>query len=127
MCPQTTMTTSKSDLEAKEGQIPNESSFLAFVSLLGSLSTRAGSSTREDQGAERKEGAGAAEKADSPQTGWVLYLLGFSCTRHHLLLMCWQKSPELLKRWQSQKQRDPNPPAVSSPARHRPCRLNQSP
>ncbi|KAM7050049.1 pecanex-like protein 2 [Molossus nigricans] len=33
------MPTSKSDLEAKEGQIPNESNFLEFVSLLESIST----------------------------------------------------------------------------------------
>ncbi|KPP68900.1 hypothetical protein Z043_112379 [Scleropages formosus] len=38
-----TMTSSKSDLEAKEGQIPNESNFVEFVSLLESIS-----STRED-------------------------------------------------------------------------------
>ncbi|KAG8000227.1 Pecanex-like protein 2 [Nibea albiflora] len=58
----TTMTSSKSDLEAKEGQIPNESNFLEFVSLLGSLSTRAGGAgTQEDEGPERKEEAGAAE------------------------------------------------------------------
>uniref|UniRef100_A0A087XHV0 Pecanex-like protein n=1 Tax=Poecilia formosa TaxID=48698 RepID=A0A087XHV0_POEFO len=42
----TTMTSSKSDLEAKEGQIPNESNFLEFVSLLGSLSMRGGSACR---------------------------------------------------------------------------------
>ncbi|XP_068403703.1 pecanex-like protein 2 isoform X4 [Eschrichtius robustus] len=34
-----TMPTSKSDLEAKEGQIPNESNFLEFVSLLESVNT----------------------------------------------------------------------------------------
>ncbi|XP_047558108.1 pecanex-like protein 2 isoform X1 [Lutra lutra] len=34
-----TMPTSKSDLEAKEGQIPNESNFLEFVSLLESINT----------------------------------------------------------------------------------------
>ncbi|XP_036684519.1 pecanex-like protein 2 isoform X4 [Balaenoptera musculus] len=34
-----TMPTSKSDLEAKEGQIPNESNFLEFVSLLESMNT----------------------------------------------------------------------------------------
>ncbi|XP_038846859.1 pecanex-like protein 2 [Salvelinus namaycush] len=34
---QTTMTSSKSDLEAKEGQIPNESNFVEFVSLLESI------------------------------------------------------------------------------------------
>ncbi|XP_051275744.1 pecanex-like protein 1 isoform X2 [Dicentrarchus labrax] len=59
----TTMTSSKSDLEAKEGQIPNESNFLEFVSLLGSLSTRAaGASTQEDERPERKEEVGAAEE-----------------------------------------------------------------
>ncbi|XP_027133563.1 pecanex-like protein 1 isoform X2 [Larimichthys crocea] len=59
----TTMTSSKSDLEAKEGQIPNESNFLEFVSLLGSLSTRAGgASAQEDDGPECKEEAGAAEE-----------------------------------------------------------------
>uniref|UniRef100_A0A8C7WZK2 Pecanex-like protein n=1 Tax=Oryzias sinensis TaxID=183150 RepID=A0A8C7WZK2_9TELE len=46
----TTMTSSKSDLEAKEGQIPNESNFLEFVSLLGFLSTRGGrTSTQEEE------------------------------------------------------------------------------
>uniref|UniRef100_A0A452IT14 Pecanex-like protein n=1 Tax=Gopherus agassizii TaxID=38772 RepID=A0A452IT14_9SAUR len=34
-----TLPTSKSDLEAKEGQIPNESNFLEFVSLLESINT----------------------------------------------------------------------------------------
>ncbi|XP_053461971.1 pecanex-like protein 2 isoform X3 [Nycticebus coucang] len=34
-----TMPTSKSDLEAKEGQIPHESNFLEFVSLLESINT----------------------------------------------------------------------------------------
>ncbi|XP_075931942.1 pecanex-like protein 2 isoform X2 [Anarhichas minor] len=59
----TMMTSSKSDLEAKEGQIPNESNFLEFVSLLGSLSTRGGgASTQEDERPERKEEAGAAEE-----------------------------------------------------------------
>ncbi|XP_043991574.1 pecanex-like protein 1 isoform X2 [Gambusia affinis] len=45
----TTMTSSKSDLEAKEGQIPNESNFLEFVSLLGSLSLRGGSAQEEEE------------------------------------------------------------------------------
>ncbi|KAM6922256.1 pecanex-like protein 2 isoform 2-T2 [Lycodopsis pacificus] len=59
----TMMTSSKSDLEAKEGQIPNESNFLEFVSLLGSLSARGGgASTQEDERPERKEEAGAAEE-----------------------------------------------------------------
>uniref|UniRef100_A0A3Q0REG4 Pecanex-like protein n=1 Tax=Amphilophus citrinellus TaxID=61819 RepID=A0A3Q0REG4_AMPCI len=46
---QTTMTSSKSDLEAKEGQIPNESNFLEFVSLLGSLSTRGGGGSTQEE------------------------------------------------------------------------------
>lgn len=72
---QTTMTSSKSDLEAKEGQIPNESNFLEFVSLLGSLSTRAGgASTQEDEGPECKEEVGAAEEGESQQEGLFLYL-----------------------------------------------------
>ncbi|XP_031729681.1 pecanex-like protein 1 isoform X2 [Anarrhichthys ocellatus] len=59
----TMMTSSKSDLEAKEGQIPNESNFLEFVSLLGSLSTRGGgASTQEDERPECKEEAGTAEE-----------------------------------------------------------------
>ncbi|XP_008427418.1 pecanex-like protein 1 isoform X3 [Poecilia reticulata] len=45
----TTMTSSKSDLEAKEGQIPNESNFLEFVSLLGSLSMRGGNAQEEEE------------------------------------------------------------------------------
>uniref|UniRef100_UPI00398E9F92 pecanex-like protein 1 n=1 Tax=Pristiophorus japonicus TaxID=55135 RepID=UPI00398E9F92 len=34
-----TLTTSKSDLEAKEGQIPNESNFIEFISLLESINS----------------------------------------------------------------------------------------
>lgn len=48
--------TSKSDLEAKEGQIPNESNFLEFVSLLESISTSkvvAPDSTAEQKGANQ--------------------------------------------------------------------------
>uniref|UniRef100_A0A8D3BXJ7 Pecanex-like protein n=1 Tax=Scophthalmus maximus TaxID=52904 RepID=A0A8D3BXJ7_SCOMX len=60
----TTMTSSKSDLEAKEGQIPNESNFLEFVSLLGSLSTRGcGASTQDEEGLEPKQ-----EGESHPQT-----------------------------------------------------------
>uniref|UniRef100_A0AAQ5Y0N1 Pecanex-like protein n=1 Tax=Amphiprion ocellaris TaxID=80972 RepID=A0AAQ5Y0N1_AMPOC len=64
---QTTMTSSKSDLEAKEGQIPNESNFLEFVSLLGSLSTRGGgggASRQEEEEPERKEEVEAAEEGE---------------------------------------------------------------
>lgn len=79
------MTTSKSDLEAKEGQIPNESNFLEFVSLLGSLSTRAGgSSTQEDQDAECKGETEATKDADSQPTGWFRYCLAFTCTFYRL-------------------------------------------
>lgn len=57
------MTSSKSDLEAKEGQIPNESNFLEFVSLLGSLSTRGGGgTTQEEEKPERKEEVEATEE-----------------------------------------------------------------
>ncbi|KAK2921711.1 hypothetical protein Q8A73_001196 [Channa argus] len=65
----TTMTTSKSDLEAKEGQIPNESNFLEFVSLLGSLSTRGGgTSTQEEVVPEQKKEVGAAEEENQSLT-----------------------------------------------------------
>lgn len=67
------MTSSKSDLEAKEGQIPNESNFLEFVSLLGSLSTRGGgASTQEEEEPEHKEEEGAAEEGGSQQEGLFL-------------------------------------------------------
>ncbi|XP_028623600.1 pecanex-like protein 2 [Grammomys surdaster] len=48
--------TSKSDLEAKEGEIPNESNFLEFVSLLESISTSkvmASDSAAEQKGANQ--------------------------------------------------------------------------
>uniref|UniRef100_A0A8D3E3Y2 Pecanex-like protein n=1 Tax=Scophthalmus maximus TaxID=52904 RepID=A0A8D3E3Y2_SCOMX len=64
----TTMTSSKSDLEAKEGQIPNESNFLEFVSLLGSLSTRGcGASTQDEEGLEPKQ-EGESQQEVFPQT-----------------------------------------------------------
>uniref|UniRef100_A0A3P9I815 Pecanex-like protein n=1 Tax=Oryzias latipes TaxID=8090 RepID=A0A3P9I815_ORYLA len=52
---QTTMTSSKSDLEAKEGQIPNESNFLEFVSLLGFLSTRGGRTSMQEEEEPKKK------------------------------------------------------------------------
>ncbi|XP_066467539.1 pecanex-like protein 2 [Tiliqua scincoides] len=68
--------TSKSDLEAKEGQIPNESNFLEFVSLLESINTSKATvsdckpETRKDKGvaadcciADKKEGHLETEKA----------------------------------------------------------------
>lgn len=51
--------TSKSDLEAKEGQIPNESNFLEFVSLLESINTSkvvASDSAAEQKGADHGPG-----------------------------------------------------------------------
>ncbi|MEQ2278526.1 hypothetical protein XENORESO_020732 [Xenotaenia resolanae] len=51
----TTMTSSKSDLEAKEGQIPNESNFLEFVSLLGSLSMKGGAGSTQEEEEEKNQ------------------------------------------------------------------------
>ncbi|CAO2609362.1 Pecanex-like protein 2 [Lemmus lemmus] len=51
--------TSKSDLEAKEGQIPNESNFLEFVSLLESINTSkvvTSNSAAEQKGADQGPG-----------------------------------------------------------------------
>lgn len=71
---QTTMTTSKSDLEAKEGQIPNESNFLEFVSLLGSLSIRGGgTSTQQEEGSGHKQEV-EAEEGESQQQDLFIYL-----------------------------------------------------
>lgn len=73
------MTSSKSDLEAKEGQIPNESNFLEFVSLLGSLSTRGGGAiTQEEEGPETKEEAGTSEESEGQQKGLFLHNLDIS-------------------------------------------------
>ncbi|KAI2657786.1 Pecanex-like protein 2 [Labeo rohita] len=50
-----TMTSSKSDLEAKEGQIPNESNFVEFVSLLESInSTRFGGGNEAEKENEER-------------------------------------------------------------------------
>uniref|UniRef100_A0A8C1TBB3 Pecanex-like protein n=1 Tax=Cyprinus carpio TaxID=7962 RepID=A0A8C1TBB3_CYPCA len=59
-----TMTSSKSDLEAKEGQIPNESNFVEFVSLLESInSTRfGGGNEAEKENEDRNEQSMMAEK-----------------------------------------------------------------
>ncbi|KAF4105743.1 hypothetical protein G5714_013405 [Onychostoma macrolepis] len=59
-----TMTSSKSDLEAKEGQIPNESNFVEFVSLLESInSTRfGGGNEAEKENEKRNEQSMMAEK-----------------------------------------------------------------
>ncbi|KAF0870452.1 PCX2 protein, partial [Crocuta crocuta] len=46
-----TIPTSKSDLEAKEGQMPNESNFLEFVSLLESINTSKLAASNERNGA----------------------------------------------------------------------------
>ncbi|XP_028745643.1 pecanex-like protein 2 [Peromyscus leucopus] len=58
--------TSKSDLEAKEGQIPNESNFLEFVSLLESINTSkvvAPDSAAEPKGPEDRASPGTKEEA----------------------------------------------------------------
>lgn len=106
------MTSSKSDLEAKEGQIPNESNFLEFVSLLGSLSTRAGgSSTQEEERPEGKEEVGAAEGGESQQEGLFLlylydlqaqsacrclYMNALSVRVYELLILALQRNREFL-------------------------------
>uniref|UniRef100_A0A1A7WWY0 Pecanex-like protein n=2 Tax=Iconisemion striatum TaxID=60296 RepID=A0A1A7WWY0_9TELE len=65
----TIMTSSKSDLEAKEGQIPNESNFLEFISLLGSLSMRGGgASVQEEEVKENKEKVDAEEEENQSTT-----------------------------------------------------------
>uniref|UniRef100_A0A672SQ43 Pecanex-like protein n=1 Tax=Sinocyclocheilus grahami TaxID=75366 RepID=A0A672SQ43_SINGR len=52
-----TMTSSKSDLEAKEGQIPNESNFVEFVSLLESISSaRFGGGNEAEKENEERNG-----------------------------------------------------------------------
>ncbi|KAM8956654.1 pecanex-like protein 2 isoform 3-T3 [Lycaon pictus] len=54
-----TMPTSKSDLEAKEGQIPNESNFLEFVSLLESINTsKLAASNQRNGSAEQNKDSG---------------------------------------------------------------------
>ncbi|EGW03339.1 Pecanex-like protein 2 [Cricetulus griseus] len=58
--------TSKSDLEAKEGQIPNESNFLEFVSLLESINTS--KVVAPNSGAEQKEANQGPEDHASPGT-----------------------------------------------------------
>ncbi|KAK1791867.1 hypothetical protein P4O66_013847 [Electrophorus voltai] len=57
-----TMTSSKSDLEAKEGQLPDESNFVEFVSLLESLSSTRGG------GGTQTEDALKEEKTDREET-----------------------------------------------------------
>uniref|UniRef100_A0A8C1AUQ0 Pecanex-like protein n=1 Tax=Cyprinus carpio carpio TaxID=630221 RepID=A0A8C1AUQ0_CYPCA len=58
-----TMTSSKSDLEAKEGQIPNESNFVEFVSLLESInSTRFGGGNEAEKENEDRNGEIAQPK-----------------------------------------------------------------
>ncbi|XP_064344703.1 pecanex-like protein 2 [Camelus dromedarius] len=54
-----TIPTSKSDLEAKEGQMPNESNFLEFVSLLESINTSKGvASDQRSEPAEQTKDSG---------------------------------------------------------------------
>ncbi|KAM5235035.1 pecanex-like protein 2 [Ctenodactylus gundi] len=58
-----TMPTSKSDLEAKEGQVPNESSFLEFISLLESINTSKVVASGQLKGPADQPGASAASTA----------------------------------------------------------------
>ncbi|XP_030235637.1 pecanex-like protein 1 [Gadus morhua] len=60
----TVMTSSKSDLEAKEGQLPNESNFLEFVSLLGSLSREGGASAQEEERTQQRGDTHTADQED---------------------------------------------------------------
>uniref|UniRef100_A0A8B9LQF9 Pecanex-like protein n=1 Tax=Astyanax mexicanus TaxID=7994 RepID=A0A8B9LQF9_ASTMX len=64
-----TMTSSKSDLEAKEGQLPNESNFVEFVSMLESISSTRGvggkqaeGEVKEDEKAKKEENTNEAVK-----------------------------------------------------------------
>lgn len=62
------MPTSKSDLEAKEGQTPNESNFLEFVSLLESISTaKVGAPGRRRGPAEPGKDGGGLPAGESPR------------------------------------------------------------
>ena len=63
-----TMPTSKSDLEAKEGQIPNESNFLEFVSLLESMNTsKVVVSNQRNEPAEQSRDRGLPGGTAAPQ------------------------------------------------------------
>ncbi|KFO34236.1 Pecanex-like protein 2 [Fukomys damarensis] len=57
-----TLPTSKSDLEAKEGQIPNESNFLEFVSLLESISTSKVVASTQPKGSADPHGTSEARE-----------------------------------------------------------------
>uniref|UniRef100_A0A8B9RMA9 Pecanex-like protein n=1 Tax=Astyanax mexicanus TaxID=7994 RepID=A0A8B9RMA9_ASTMX len=50
-----TMTSSKSDLEAKEGQLPNESNFVEFVSMLESISSTRGVGGKQAEGEVKED------------------------------------------------------------------------
>uniref|UniRef100_A0A673FST8 Pecanex-like protein n=1 Tax=Sinocyclocheilus rhinocerous TaxID=307959 RepID=A0A673FST8_9TELE len=63
------MTSSKSDLEAKEGQIPNESNFVEFVSLLESInSTRFGGGNEAEKENEERNGEPEATSKEEAYT-----------------------------------------------------------
>ncbi|MBZ3881663.1 Pecanex-like protein 2 [Sciurus carolinensis] len=71
-----TMPTSKSDLEAREGQMPNESSFLEFVSLIEAISTAKVATPSPQRGSVQPGGAGRlpadhcaqGEKEEDPES-----------------------------------------------------------
>lgn len=50
-----TMTSSKSDLEDKEGQLPNESNFVEFVSMLESISSTRGGGGKQSEDEQKEE------------------------------------------------------------------------
>uniref|UniRef100_A0A674CUU2 Pecanex-like protein n=1 Tax=Salmo trutta TaxID=8032 RepID=A0A674CUU2_SALTR len=69
---QTTMTSSKSDLEAKEGQIPNESNFVEFVSLLESINSTRGASGNPPEEATEEGDRAVKEGELSHMHGFLL-------------------------------------------------------
>uniref|UniRef100_A0A674CV98 Pecanex-like protein n=1 Tax=Salmo trutta TaxID=8032 RepID=A0A674CV98_SALTR len=71
---QTTMTSSKSDLEAKEGQIPNESNFVEFVSLLESINSTRGASGNPPEEATEEGDRAVKEGELSHMHGFLSFL-----------------------------------------------------
>uniref|UniRef100_A0A8C8IGT5 Pecanex-like protein n=1 Tax=Oncorhynchus tshawytscha TaxID=74940 RepID=A0A8C8IGT5_ONCTS len=71
---QTTMTSSKSDLEAKEGQIPNETNFVEFVSLLESINSTRGASGNPPEEATEEGDRAEKEGEFSHMHGFLSFL-----------------------------------------------------
>uniref|UniRef100_A0A8B9RMT7 Pecanex-like protein n=1 Tax=Astyanax mexicanus TaxID=7994 RepID=A0A8B9RMT7_ASTMX len=68
-----TMTSSKSDLEAKEGQLPNESNFVEFVSMLESISSTRGVGGKQAEGEVKED-----EKAKKEEVIDCVFFILFS-------------------------------------------------